>query len=65
MSAGTIVPSYIDLRFPDGGHTGVRVDWARGIVEIRKRGQNYYFDIAILSAGTVAPAEQTCYNFNS
>lgn len=65
MDMGTIVPAYIDLRFPDGTHSGVRVDLARGIVEIRKRGTNYYFDVAVLSAGTVDVSAQTCYNFNS
>lgn len=72
MNQGTIVPHYIDLRYPDGTHSGVRVDWARGIVEVRKRGTNYYFDVATLAggsvaslAGTVDGSAQTCYNFNS
>lgn len=64
MSPGTAVPHYIDLRFPDGTHTGVRVDWARGIVEIRRRGVNYYFDIADADHPRTLPAKPERYDFN-
>lgn len=65
--AGTALPlpHYIDLRFPDGTHTGVRVDWTRGVIEIRKRGVNFYFDIAEEKAKvTVEIPQETCYNFD-
>lgn len=64
MSAGTAVPQYIDLRLPDGTHTGVRVDWGRGIVEVRKRGVNYYFDIADAGHPLAQPVKPEPYDFN-
>ena len=56
--------NYIDLRYPDGTHTGVRVDWKRGIIEVRKRGKDYYFDIAVLTE-RVEKIDEVCYDFDS
>lgn len=47
--------NYVALRLPDGRHSGVRWDAARGVLEVQKQGVRYYFDLAL------AVAEQTCY----
>lgn len=41
-------PTYIDLRFPDGTHSGVRVDVSRGILEVQKRGVKHLFDLTAI-----------------
>lgn len=41
-------PTYIDLRFPDGTHSGVRLDIGRGILEVQKRGIKHLFDLTAI-----------------
>lgn len=48
---------YVDLRFADGSHTGVRLDCARGVLEVQKRGRREYFDIALI----IDSGERLCY----
>lgn len=36
---------YVDVRYPDGW-IAFRYDPKRGIVEIQRRGQKFYFDLA-------------------
>lgn len=63
MTMGTVVPHYVELRFPDGKLAG-RYDPARNILEIRKGGVNIYFDLAILSAPPIDISPESCYNFD-
>lgn len=52
------IARYEALRLPDGTHSGARIDRARFILEIQRKGVKYYFDLAI-----VAPiAEQIEYD---
>ena len=65
MVGGTVVPQYLELRFPDGKLAG-RYDPVRGILEIRRNGVNVYFDLAVL-AMPILPFDKpsdTCYNFD-
>lgn len=41
-------PRYVDLRFPDGAHSGARIDLARGVLEIQKRGVKHVFDLVMI-----------------
>ena len=41
-------PRYVDLRFEDGTHSGVRVDLMRGIIEVQKRGVKHVFDLVMI-----------------
>lgn len=41
-------PTYIDLRLPDGTHSGVRLDLGRGILEVQRRGVKHVFDLATI-----------------
>lgn len=41
-------PAYIDLKLPDGRHSGIRLDLDRGILEVQKQGVRYVFDLATL-----------------
>ena len=41
-------PTYTDLRFDDGTHSGVRIDLRRGILEVQKRGVKHLFDLATI-----------------
>jgi hypothetical protein len=52
-------PQYEDLRLPDGRHTGVRVDVARGILEVQRNRIRYYFDLTTLP---IAKPVQICYD---
>lgn len=49
-----ILPSsqYIDIRLPDGSHSGVRVDSRRGVLEIQRKGVRYYFDLVQVAETT-------------
>lgn len=48
---------YVDLRFADGSHTGVRIDRARGVIEVQKRGRREYFDLVLI----IDSGERVCY----
>jgi hypothetical protein len=63
MTQGTVVPQYVDLRFPDG-KLAARYDPARNILEIRKGGTTIYFDLAILAIQPIEKSDDTCYNFD-
>lgn len=52
-------PQYEDLRLPDGKHSGVRVDVARGVLEVQRKGVRYYFDLTVLP---IAKPVQICYD---
>ena len=54
------LPQYEALRLPDGTHSGVRVDRARLIIEVQRKGIKYYFDLALLKHATEKQAE-VCY----
>ncbi|TXH53000.1 MAG: hypothetical protein E6Q97_14335 [Desulfurellales bacterium] len=41
-------PTYTDLRFDDGTHSGVRIDLRRGILEVQKRGVKHVFDLTTI-----------------
>lgn len=39
---------YIDLRLPNGKHSGLRLDVARMVLELQREGIRYYFDLAMM-----------------
>ena len=51
---------YVDLRLPDGTHSGVRIDKQRCLLEVQKRGVKYLFDLTLL----IDFQEQLCYTDN-
>lgn len=54
---------YQDLRLPDGTHTGVRVDVARWIIQVKRRGVLYYFDLAhLIAQDPIASGKPVCYD---
>lgn len=56
-------PQYIDLRLPDGTHSGARFDAARGVLEIRRKGVTYYFDLTLMDSNEVVDKSVSyCYN---
>lgn len=54
-----LAPHWVDLRLPDGTHSGVRVDLLRGLLEVQKRSGKHIFDLAQLS--TIEDVERICY----
>lgn len=64
MSAGTIVPQYVDLRYPDG-KLAAKYDPTRGILEIKHRdGTKFYFDLTLCEILAIEKAPEVCYDFN-
>lgn len=63
MSAGTIVPQYVDLRYPDG-KLAAKYDPARGILEVQRNGTKFYFDLTLCKILTIEKAPEVCYDFN-
>lgn len=56
----TLPPQHwVDLRLPDGTHSGVRVDLARGLLEVQKRSGRHVFDLTLLQA--IENSEHLCY----
>ena len=51
---------FVDLRGPDGTHSGARLDVQRGILEIHRRGSVYVFDLAKLLQ-PIENVEKVCY----
>ncbi len=52
-------PHWVDLRLPDGTHSGVRVDLRRGLLEVQRRSGKHIFDLAQIS--TIEDVERICY----
>lgn len=55
-------PKYIDIFLPDGKHSGVRVDIGRGIIEIRRRQESYFFDLTQIAAMPIDNEQHMVYN---
>ena len=54
--------AYQDIRLPDGTHSGVRIDCARGILEIQRRGVRHYYDLVLMRPiEAIDTKEQSCY----
>jgi hypothetical protein len=61
--AGTITPTYVDLRFPDG-KIAARYDPVRGILEMRHKGAMVYFDLVVCGVSAVEEPPKVAYNFD-
>lgn len=53
------VARWVDLRLPDGSHSGIRVDLWRGLLEVQKRSGRHIFDLTALQP--IEDTEQLCY----
>ena len=55
--------AYQDIRLPDGTHSGVRIDCARGILEIQRRGVKHYYDLVLMQPVemTIDTDRELCY----
>lgn len=54
-------PQYIELRFPDGTHSGARYDPIRGVLEVQKRGIKHVFDLSEV-VQTIDKCKKLCDN---
>ena len=63
MTMGTVVPQYVELRYPDG-KLAAKYDPIRGILELQRQGVKFYFDLALLSMPAIEMPKEVCYNFD-
>lgn len=64
MNFGTVVPHYVELRYPDG-KLAARFDPVRGLLELQKGNVKHLFDLALLAEQPIDLRAKLCYNADS